>query len=347
VDLYQALLRPILFSFDPETVHNIALSLVTRGLIKEHRDITYSQLEQELFGVTFKNPIGLAAGFDKNAVALSHWSAAGFGFVEIGTVTLNPQAGNPKPRMFRLPQDQGLINRLGFNNDGARAVLANLQAASTEMPYGINIGKSFTATLEDAAADYRQCLDILKGHGNYTTINVSSPNTPGLRSLQEKGKLQEIIVALREVDRFTPLFVKVAPDLELSAVDEVVEVCLEMKLTGIIATNTTISRPPLMSNVPEAGGLSGKPLRALSDKVLAHLGRSCGKQLVLIGVGGIFNGEDLFRKVSLGAHLCQVYTGWVYGGPDMVPQALEECVLLMERHGFKNLEQLRGSALSD
>jgi len=345
MDFYKALLRPILFQLDPEKVHDFALDAIARGFIKEHRDITYSQLEQELFGTKFKNPLGLAAGFDKNAVALNHWYAGGFGFVEIGTVTLHAQEGNPKPRMFRLPQDHALINRLGFNNIGARAVAANIDRAATEFPFGINIGKSYVTEIEQAAADYKQCWQILQGRSRYVAVNVSSPNTPGLRSLQEKEKLKEILSALQSIDRITPMFVKVAPDLEFSALDEVIEVAHEMHLTGIIATNTTIGRENLTTQTTEAGGLSGKPLKPLSNQVLAHIAKQANKELILIGVGGIFTGEDLFQKIALGAHLCQVYTGWVYGGPDMVPNVLEDCVHLMEARGFKNIEDLRGSSL--
>lgn len=345
MDLYQSLLRPVLFKFDPETVHDFALSMIAKGFIKEHRGFGYKELEQEFFGVTFKNPLGLAAGFDKNAVALSHWNAAGFGFVEIGTVTLHAQSGNPKPRMFRIPEDQAIVNRLGFNNLGASAVAANISNANTEMPFGINIGKSFITPIEEATEDYKKCWQLLRGRGHYLTINVSSPNTPGLRSLQDKDKLKEIVSALRGIDRITPMFVKVAPDLEFSALDEVVEVALELGLTGIIATNTTIGRDGLSVPFHETGGLSGRPLRPLSNQVLAHLARECGKKLVLIGVGGIFNGEDLYQKIALGAHLCQVYTGWVYGGPDMVPNALDELSHLMTQRGFKKLEDLRGSGL--
>jgi dihydroorotate dehydrogenase len=324
----------------------MALRAIEKGLIKEHRDITYSQLDQELFGYHFKNPLGLAAGFDKNGVAVSHWHAGGFGFVEIGTVTYHPQPGNPKPRMFRYPQDKAIINRLGFNNIGAHGVANNLSRAMTNMPYGINIGKSFVTPIEDAAEDYKNCLSALKDFGSYITINVSSPNTPGLRSLQEKDKLKEIIKALRTVDIAVPMFVKVAPDLEFSALDEVVEVVLETNITGIIATNTTITRDGMVTQTAEAGGLSGRPLQALSNKVLAHLAKQCGQRLVLIGVGGIFTGADLYQKIALGANLCQMYTGWVYGGPNSVPEILESCVHLMEQRGYKNVEELRGSALA-
>lgn len=336
----------MLFALPPETVHEMALKLISKGFIKEHRDLEYTQLEQVLFGVKFKNPLGLAAGFDKNGVAVSQWAAAGFSFFEIGTVTLHGQAGNPKPRMFRLPQDRAIINRLGFNNIGAQAVAANLAQSRSNIPFGINIGKSFITPVEQAAEEYKQCFSVLRGYGSYFTINVSSPNTPGLRTLQEKEKLKEIVGAIRASEISLPLFIKVAPDLELSALDDVIDVALDQHATGIIATNTTIRRDGLTTPINEGGGLSGKPLQALSNQVLAHLGRSCGRQLVLIGVGGIFTGEDLYQKIALGAHLCQVYTGWVYGGPNMVPDCMNELVRLMEARGYKKLEELRGSALA-
>lgn len=346
MDLYNLLWRPLLFTQDPEKVHNLAVKLISRGLIKEHRDITYTVLEQELFGIKFKNPLGLAAGFDKNAEAVPNWAAAGFGFFEIGTVTLQAQEGNPKPRMFRLAEDQAIINRLGFNNVGARAVAEHLAGARSMIPFGINIGKSQITSLEKAAEEYREIWRVLRGFGAYLVVNVSSPNTPGLRSLQEKEKLKEILTAIRDLDPITPLFVKVAPDLEFTALDEVVEVAIEKRVQGLIATNTTLSREGLRAPCREAGGLSGRPLKPLSDKVLGHLAKVSDGRLFLIGVGGIFSGRDIYDKIALGAHLCQVFTGWVYGGPDMVPRALEELAQLVEREGFKNIGELRGAAMA-
>src|SRR5579862_4389739 len=242
VDLYKSVLRPLLFKVDPETVHEWALTMATKGLMKEHREVEYTALEQEMLGATFKNPLGLAAGFDKNAIALSQWEAQSFGFVEIGTVTYQRQDGNPKPRLFRLPEDQALINRLGFNNIGAQAVAENISASRCEIPFGINIGKSYSTPIENAAEDYKKSFEAFRGLGNYFVVNVSSPNTPGLRTLQEKDKLTEVLKAIRDVAPVVPLFVKVAPDLELTAVDEIIEVAFEMRLTGLIATNTTTSR---------------------------------------------------------------------------------------------------------
>lgn len=343
MDLYRSLVRPLAFKLDPETVHEFAITLASKGLIKEHGHVDYGGMEQILFGARFRHPLGLAAGFDKNAVALSHWSAAGFSFAEMGTVTFHPQPGNPRPRLFRLPDDKALVNRLGFNNAGAAILARNISRAKTEMPFGINFGKSMVTALESAAEDYRQSYSLLHTFGNYAVVNVSSPNTPGLRSLQDKEKLKEIIAAMQSVDRVKPLFVKVAPDLDLPALDEVAEVAHEMGLTGLIATNTTIQRVGLRTATTEAGGLSGAPVKGMANAVLAHLYKVCDKSKILIGVGGIFTGDDLYEKIALGAHLCQVYTGWVYGGPNMVPETLERFSDLMKERGFKTVEDLRGS----
>jgi dihydroorotate dehydrogenase len=340
--LYESVVRPLAFRFDPEWVHERAMSLLSRGLI---RATPYDdpRLAQTLFGVKFPNPLGLAAGFDKNAVALNHWHKLGFGFVECGTVTYHAQPGNPRPRMFRLPSEQGLINRLGFNNEGAAAAAARISMAKPQIPIGINLGKSKVTELADAARDYALSYRLLHQQGGYFVVNVSSPNTPGLRSLQERAALTEILSALRDVDSTRPMFVKVSPDLEISALDEVIEVAIEAKLTGLIATNTTISRDMLSLDPGQVGGLSGAPLRKRSNEVLAHIAGAAPKDMILIGVGGILTAEDLYEKIRLGAHLCQLYTGWVYGGPQMVPRMLQQLVGLMERNCIKSLSELRGT----
>ncbi len=342
---YQAALRPLLFRMDPEAAHDLAFKALERGALSA-RTFEDELLEQDLFGYHFPNPIGLGAGFDKNARAVSHWHKLGFGFAEVGTVTWHAQPGNPKPRLFRLPEDRALINRMGFNNDGAEAVSNRLKAQSSHIPLGINLGKSKVTELPDAPSDYQNSFRQLKDFGAYFVVNVSSPNTPGLRSLQERGPLGEIIAALKEIDNEKPLFVKVAPDLEFDALDQLIEVARDFRLTGIIATNTTISRdaiPEGRANREEAGGLSGLPLKKRSNEVLAHLYRACGNDMILIGVGGIFTGDDLYEKIALGAHLCQVYTGWIYGGPQMVPRTLQQCCERMQREGV-TLKMLRGSS---
>lgn len=342
--LYESVIRQLLFRMDPEVVHTRAFRLLRSGLVRA-RTFKHPLMEQTLFGVHFPNPLGLAAGFDKDAVALDQWHRLGFGFVEVGTLTYHFQPGNPKPRLFRLPKDKALVNRLGFNNEGAEAAAARIAKARPQIPFGINLGKSKVTPLEEAAQDYASSFKLLHGFGSYFAVNVSSPNTPGLRELQDKGPLLHILSALRDVDATRPLFVKVSPDLTTSALDDVISVAHEMKLTGLIATNTTVERPTLQDAAPAEGGLSGAPLRQKSSEVLSYLARSCDPSMILIGVGGIFDGQDLYDKIACGAHLCQVYTGWIYGGPSMAPRALRQLVGLMERDGMKGLSDLRGSTL--
>lgn len=341
MSLYDSILRPLLFQVDPETAHEMAMSLLQRGVLKS-RSFYEPRLEQTLFGIKFPNPLGLAAGFDKNAVALDYWHQLGFGFVEAGTITFHEQPGNPKPRLFRLPEQRALINRMGFNNEGARQVATRLAAAKSQVPVGVNLGKSKVTELADAAKDYQESYRLLHNFGQYFVVNVSSPNTPGLRTLQEKGPLLEILAAMREVDAERPVFVKVAPDLEWGALDDVIQVAEEAKLTGLIATNTTLSRDPLPTDPHIEGGLSGAPIKQKSDAFLAYLFKNCKRDLILMGVGGIENGADIYRKIRLGAHLCQIYTGWIYGGPHMIPNALSELAELMVNDGVKSLAEIRG-----
>lgn len=342
MSLYESLVRPAAFLMDPEQVHEAAMRLIQRGIFRS-RNYHDLGLEQTLFGVQFTNPIGLAAGFDKNAVALNYWHQLGFGFVECGTITWHAQPGNPRPRLFRVPENRALINRMGFNNDGAVRVGTRIAASRSRIPVGINLGKSKITDLKDAAEDYRESFRTLHRFGSYFVINVSSPNTLGLRDLQDRGPLLEIIFAMREVDDAKPLFVKVAPDLEVSALDDVIEVANSTKLTGIIATNTTISREGLSMDPDQSGGLSGAPLRDRSNDVLRYLYQNSPRDTVLIGVGGIETGADAYQKICLGAHLTQLYTGWIYGGPQMIPSALEEMARLMRQDGFESIAQARGS----
>lgn len=341
--LYESLVRPLAFRVDPETVHEWAMRGLRTGLLRAPA-FDHPLLRSERFGVTFPNPVGLAAGFDKNGLALDRWRDLGFGFVEAGTVTFHPQPGNPRPRLFRVPEAKGIINRMGFNNDGAGILAERIDAARPGIPLGINLGKSKIAELADAPQDYAESFRHLHKMGDYFVVNVSSPNTPGLRSLQDAGALREILTAMREVDASRPVFVKVAPDLTPEALDEVVDVAVEVKLTGLIATNTTISRDMLSRDPNEAGGLSGLPVQQMADQALAHLYRTCPREMVLIGVGGIMNGDDAYRKITLGAHLVQVYTGWIYGGPGFVPAVNRRVVELLERDGFRSLDEARGTA---
>jgi dihydroorotate dehydrogenase len=340
VGLYKSILRPLAFQVDPEAAHNLAMSFLEKGLISAHR-FENPALRQILFGVEFANPIGLAAGFDKNALAVSHWHRLGFGYVECGTVTWHPQPGNPQPRMFRLPEDQAVINRMGFNNHGAKLVAERLKSAHPKIPVGVNLGKSKITELPDAPQDYAQSFRELQNYGDYFVVNVSSPNTPGLRGLQERGPLLEIIRAIQEIDRTKPLFVKIAPDLEWDAVDDVIAVAQETSLTGIIAVNTTIARTGIRRDPNQAGGLSGKPLRDRALAVLRHLKANCGPECVLIGVGGIMDGDDAYERLRAGAHLIQLYTGWIYGGPNTVPEMLRRIAERMQQDGVSTLAGLR------
>lgn len=320
---YERLLRPILFRMDPERVHNVALWAIARGLIRG-KLLVDPRLERTVAGIRFPNPLGLAAGFDKNGVALDRWKDMGFGFAEAGTATWLAQPGNPKPRLFRLPEDRAVINRFGFNNSGAAELANRLRAAQPGIPIGINIGKSKAAPLEQAIQDYEQSFSALKHLGDYFVVNVSSPNTPGLRTLQEKGPLTELLSTLRKLDGNTPLFVKVSPDLSNGDLLDVVEVARTCRFTGIVATNTTLSRDGLSTSIVQDGGLSGKPLFARSNECLRILSEASQGELILIGVGGVFSGDDLRGKLELGASLVQIYTGWVYGGPKSAARILLE-----------------------
>ena len=343
--LYRRALRPLLFRAagrDAEAIHERVLAGL--AAISRHPALTRTleiasslghtadpALAREMFGLRFPNPVGLAAGFDKNAVAVPALAALGFGFVEIGTVTYHAQPGNPRPRLFRLPADAALINRMGFNNAGAAAVAARLAGQPTvRIPIGVSLGKSKVAPLEDAVSDYLGALELLYSHGDYFAVNVSSPNTPGLRALQERDRLDALLAALmgRLGERASaegrpapkPLLVKVAPDLDDAALDDVVEVCLARGVSGLIAVNTTIARDGLSAATPaalrdEAGGLSGGPLRARARAVVRRLHMRAGARLPIVGCGGIFTADDARRMLDAGAALVQLYTGFIYEGP--------------------------------
>lgn len=318
MSLYR-LVRPLLFSLDAETAHRAAMSAIRHGLVRG-REVMDGNLAKTAFGVRFRNPVGLAAGFDKNAEALARWKDFGFGFVEIGTITQHAQPGQDRPRLFRIPEDQALINRMGFNNEGADAVAKRLETDRAGIPLGINIGKSKVTELDEAAADYAYSFRRLREFGDYFVVNVSSPNTPGLRSLQDREPLTRILAGLRDIDSQMPLFVKISPDLTLGEIEDVVAVCDEVRLTGIIATNTTLDRSLLKRDPNQAGGLSGAPLTDRSQGVIAHLRELVADRFVLIGVGGIMTPEDARARLAAGADLIQVYTGWVYGGLDFVAE---------------------------
>jgi dihydroorotate dehydrogenase len=301
------------------------------------------------FGRELDSPLGLAAGFDKNARAFEQLYALGFGFIEIGTLTGQPQPGNPKPRMFRFVQHRALINRLGFNNDGSYAAIARV-SRPREVPLGINIGKTKLVAEEDAIADYVLSAERLGAYADYMVVNVSSPNTPGLRSLQAVALLRPLLSAVRATldrvaPRHVPLLVKIAPDLADEDVDAVADLALELGLDGIIATNTTIGRAPLSAQEAEragAGGLSGAPLKARALEVLRRLNARLQGKLLLIGVGGIENAEDALARILAGATLVQAYTGFIYGGPLWPARLGRELAQLLRARGFSNVREAIG-----
>ena len=318
------------------------------------------RLEQTLFGCRFANPVGLAAGFDKNAVAAGIWQVFGFGFAELGTVTALAQPGNPRPRLFRLAAEQAALNRMGFNNRGAEAVERILQAQALPPPgqrplvLGINLGKSKLTPLERAASDYAVSLDRLAAYADYVVINVSSPNTPGLRELQDETLLRQLVERLRGQQGCPPLLVKIAPDLADEAVDSLARLAYSEGLAAVIATNTSMDRLGLGERrlqqtgrtlAEEAGGLSGAPLRRRALEVLRRLRASAGPQLPLIGVGGIDSPEVAWERIAAGASLVQLYTGWIYRGPELVPRILEGLVSQLERHRLPHITAAVGCGL--
>ena len=332
MNLYSDLLRPVLFRLDAESAHHLALAglrLTPPALLRAAFSGGAETPPVQLFGLTFPNPVGLAAGMDKNAEALCAWEALGFGFVEAGTITALAQPGNDKPRCFRYPRQHALINRMGFNNDGADAVASRLekQMASgrwPKTPVGINIGKSKVTALEDAAADYAASFRRLLPFGDYFVINVSSPNTPGLRQLQDRDALSRIVQTLRAIDPQKPLLVKMAPDLPDDAVREMAALASQEGLDGLIATNTTLDHSAISHEADQAGGLSGSPLRLRSTEVLRLL--RAESQLPLIASGGVMSAEAAKEKFAAGASLVQIYTGFVYRGPDLIRQIVRSAI---------------------
>ena len=323
----------------------------------QRRDL---RLEQVLFGCRFPNPVGLAAGFDKNGVAAGIWDCFGFGFSEVGTVTWHGQPGNPRPRLFRLAEEQAALNRMGFNNDGAQALLKTLQRQKLEPPgrrpavLGINVGKSKITPLEQAPDDYASSLELLAPLADYAVINVSSPNTPGLRDLQDTTQLRRLVERLRRLPACPPLLVKIAPDLEDDAIDGIARLAFEEGLAGVIAVNTSLDRLGLAKRrlqqtgrtlAEEAGGLSGVPLRHRALEVIRRLRVSAGPALPLIGVGGIDSPEVAWERISAGASLVQLYTGWIFKGPDLVPLILEGLQQQLDRHGLRTIREAVGSGL--
>ncbi|MHA3771665.1 quinone-dependent dihydroorotate dehydrogenase [Verrucomicrobiota bacterium sgz303538] len=334
VSLYKNFVRPLLFSVDPESVHHLAIGLLSVGgpFAQPFAKPSDPRLARTVFGVNFPNPVGLAAGFDKNAVALAGWEALGFGFAEVGTITAKAQPGNPKPRIFRIPEMRALINRLGFNNDGADAVAARLRDLKEmerwpKIPIGINLGKSKVTPLEEATSDYLLSFERLHAFGDYFVLNVSSPNTPGLRQLQDKTALNDLLgtIQRRNKDK-RPLLLKIAPDLEWPAIEEILALATEHNLAGIIATNTTIDHSCVPENKRQQGGLSGAPLRERSTEIVRFITKQ--SSLPVIAVGGIMSADAAMEKFDAGASLVQLYTGFIYEGPGLIR---EICDALLRR----------------
>jgi dihydroorotate dehydrogenase len=331
--IYEGLVRPLLFTLPPETAHNIAIGNLRAA---SNWPAALHQLERfkppprptTVFGLNFPNPVGLAAGFDKNGLAIPAWAALGFGFVEIGTVTAKPQPGNPKPRIFRYPEHEALINRLGFNNDGADIVSARLRALRESarwpaIPVGINLGKSKVTPLEEAVNDYLYSFRLLSPLADYVVLNVSSPNTPGLRSLQEQGALQQLLGAVHsENERIRkPVLLKIAPDLSLADLEQIIATSEQNGIAGIIATNTTLDHSAIPTSSDQNGGLSGRPLREKSTDFIRAI--RAQSQLPVIASGGISDAASANEKLTAGAQLIQVYTGYVYRGPRLLREIVE------------------------
>ncbi|HSI89177.1 MAG TPA: quinone-dependent dihydroorotate dehydrogenase [Pyrinomonadaceae bacterium] len=346
--LYERIARPLMFRLDAETAHDIGRGMLKAGVAGRQR-FEDPILRSEVFGLEFENPLGMAAGFDKNGLVADRLADLGFGFVEVGTVTLRPQPGNEKPRMFRLPRDRALINRLGFNNEGAEAVADRLRKIRRECVIGVNIGKNKDVPNDEAVQNYLDCLRIIHPVADYIAVNISSPNTPGLRELQQAEHLSDLIGALSAANRQLggkPLLVKIAPDLSDAEIEAAVDACVGHDVAGIIATNTTVSREGLRTpNVAEIGegGLSGRPLAARSNEVISRLYTHTGGRLPIIGVGGVFSGQDAFDKIAAGASLVQAYTGFIYGGPHFASELTRSLAEILRARGFASVSEAVGS----
>ncbi len=337
---------PLLRRLDPERAHGIALKALNAGLGPRLGPVRSSRLSTKVAGLSLANPLGLAAGFDKNAEALSPLMDSGFGFLEVGAATPRPQAGNPRPRLFRLSEDRAAINRFGFNNDGADVIAARLAARPAGgVPVGLNLGANKDSA--DRSADFARVLEVCGPFVDFATVNVSSPNTEKLRDLQGKSALAALLDGVMEVrgtlSKEVPVFLKIAPDLTDAEVNDLAEVALAANLDAIIATNTTLDRSGLRSlHASEAGGLSGVPLFERSTRVLARLSRLTGGKIALIGVGGVASAEDAYAKIRAGASAVQLYTGLVYGGLSLVQEILTGLDALLERDGFANVREAVG-----
>jgi dihydroorotate dehydrogenase len=333
--MYKLLVRPLLFLFQPESIHHFTFGFLRIAgripgilpMLKSIYTVRDKKLERKLWGLTFENPVGLAAGFDKDAKLIDELAAFGFGFIEIGTLTPKAQPGNDKPRLFRLPLDKAVINRMGFNNHGVEVAVEQLRNRKSKVIVGGNIGKNKVTPNEQAFEDYNKCFEALYPYVDYFVVNVSSPNTPNLRALQEKEPLKKLLSEVKSLslakEKPKPVLLKIAPDLNDSQLNDVVEILKETHTDGVIATNTTISREGLLTSQEEikaigAGGLSGKPLTKRSTEVIAYLRAQLGPVYPIIGVGGIMSAQDAIDKLHAGADLVQIYTGFIYEGPALI-----------------------------
>jgi dihydroorotate dehydrogenase len=364
--IYRSILRPVLFQLPPETAHELALNCLSSLLsAKPLRDFAATRYQispfgkLHRFGLEFDNPVGLAAGFDKNGRAAHALAALGFGFVEAGTVTSEAQSGNEKPRLFRLPADHALINRLGFNNCGAKELVANITSHRPTCVLGVNIGKSRSVAIADAIPDYLATFEKVYDVADYIAVNVSSPNTPNLRELQRQDLLSELLGALHERNESLassrsinrkPLLLKIAPDVNESELQSIIDVATGAQVAGIIATNTTVSRNVLLTDSDQvkalgAGGLSGAPLRKRSNEVISIIYRTTKGKLPIIGVGGVFSAVDAWEKIISGASLIQLYTGFIYEGPRVTRTINEGLFEILQRGGFSHFDDAVGSAV--
>jgi dihydroorotate dehydrogenase len=340
--MYKLIIKPLLFLFNPERAHHITFTLVNlickipfaKLFIKDLFTVGSKKLERTVFGIKFPNPVGLAAGFDKDAKLYNELACFGFGFIEVGTVTPKPQAGNDQPRLFRLPADEALINRMGFNNQGVEAMVQRLRSEQPDVIIGGNIGKNKVTPNEQSVNDYELCFNALFNYVDYFVVNVSSPNTPNLRELQEKEPLKALLGHLQNLNNSKPkpkpILLKIAPDLTNEQLDDVIEVVLETKLAGVVATNTTISRANLKTDTTAIGlgGLSGKPVTARSTEVIRYIATKSNNVFPIIGVGGIHSPQDAIDKLNAGASLIQLYTGFVYEGPALPKKICKKIVAI-------------------
>jgi dihydroorotate dehydrogenase len=361
--VYRSLLRPLLFRLAPETAHEFALHSLSLLPVSALNKLVAQRFEPDAalrinrFGLTFSNPVGLAAGFDKNGVALQPLAALGFGCIEAGTVTYHAQPGNPRPRLFRLPEDKALINRAGFNNHGAAEFAKRAASNRPDCVLGVSIGKSKITPIEEATADYLASFDLVYPVADYIAINVSSPNTPQLRELQQSDQLSSLLKALQKRNREltalhgratpVPLLVKLSPDLEVSDLEMIVDTIEQLRIDGIIATNTTVTRSNLKASTQQLesigdGGLSGKPLKSQSTKMISQIFHLSNGRIPLVGVGGIFTAEDAWEKISSGASLLQLYTGFIYQGPAIAKEICEGLSDILHREGISSIDEAVG-----